>query len=302
MRGKLTRSICHLATTTLTPIYRFAFVAILTIAMLIFDHRTAYFDEARYYVSNVNVPFYRVLDVPARAKNFFSNYWPNRKLIDHYDQLQLDHKFLQAKVQRYDALELEKNRLLLLLSANHARPEEMMMLARVTNTELKGKQDQRYVINRGRNAGVYISQAVIDANGVIGQVSFVAKAYSVVTLITDSSHAVPVEVLRNGLRTIVRGQGQHQNMVLPFLSLQSDIEVGDVLVTSGLGDVFPSGHPVAEVIEVNADSAEAFMTVRVRPFSQVDKVKEVLLLRANLPTTEAQSSSTIGDISDSSAQ
>ncbi len=277
---------------TLTPIYRFAFVSILTIALLIFDHRTQYFDQARYYASNINVPFYRVLDVPARLSNFFSDYWPNRKLIDNYDQLQLDNKFLQAKVQRYDALELEKNRLLLLLSASHARPEELMMLARVTNTELKGSQDQRYIIDRGSNAGVYASQAVIDANGVIGQVSFVGQAYSVVTLITDSSHAMPVEVLRNGLRSIVRGQGQNQIMVLPFLSLQADIEVGDVLITSGLGDVFPPGHPVAEVVEVKADSAEAFLQVRVKPFSEVDKVKELLLLRARPDSTQPTAAST----------
>ncbi len=253
---------------------------------MIFDHRTPFFNQARYYAANINVPFYRVLDIPSRLSSFYSNYWPNRELIDRYDQLQLDHKFLQAKVQRYDALELEKNRLLLLLSASHARPEEVMMLGRVVDAELKGAQDQRYVINRGKNSGVYDSQAVIDANGVIGQISFVSKAYSVVTLITDSSHAVPVEVLRNGLRTIVRGQGQYQQMVLPFLSQQADIEVGDILVTSGLGDVFPPGHPVAEVVEVDAETAAAFMTVRVRPFSKVDRVKEVLLLRARLSKNE----------------
>lgn len=256
---------------------------------MIFDHRTAFFDQVRYYAANINVPFYRVLDVPSRLTQFFSNYWPNRYLIDRYDQLRLDHTFLQAKVQRYDALELERNRLLLLLSASHARPKEVMMLARVIDTELKGNQDQRYVIDLGKNAGVYDSQAVIDADGVIGQVSFVGKAYSVVTLITDSSHAVPVEVLRNGLRTIVRGQGQYQQMILPFLSQQADIEVGDILVTSGLGDVFSPGHPVAEVIKIDAATATAFMTVKVRPFSKVDRVKEVLLLRAKLPDIDEAS-------------
>lgn len=269
-----------MAATTLTPIYRFAFVAILTIALLIFDHRTAYFDPARYYFATINLPFYRSLEVPAQVKNFFTDYWPNRELIAQYRQLQLEHQLLQAKLQRYDALELEKNRLLLLLAANQARPDEEMMLARVINTELKGNQDQRYVIDRGRKAGVYAAQAVIDANGVIGQVSFVGHSYSVVTLITDLSHAVPVEVLRNGMRAIARGQGRDDYMVLPFLSLQADIEEGDVLVSSGLGDVFPPGYPVAEVVEVHAGSAEAFMTVKAKPFSQINKVKEMLLLRA----------------------
>jgi len=262
------------------------FVAIVTIAIIILDHRTAYFDGMRSVLSIVNTPFNTMLTVPVRIGTFFEDYWPNQKLRERVDSLEMENQQLLAKVQKYDALEIEKNRLLVLFSASQARGDATVKMARIIRTELQGPYDQRIVIDHGSRDDVILSQPVIDANGVIGQLSSIAYDHSVVTVITDASHATPVEVLRNGLRAVARGTGSSQVLAIPFLSFQADIEVGDVLVTSGLGEVFPSGYPVAEVRSIRGLAGEPFLTIEARPFAEMNKVKNILLLDQPLFTRD----------------
>ena len=261
-----------------TLLYRFVFVAILTIALIILDHRTRYFDWTRGVLSSVNMPLNGMLTVPVRMGTFFQDYWPNQKLRQRVDALETENQWLLARVQKYDALEVEKNRLLVLFSASQARGDANIKLVRIIRTELQGPYDQRIVIDHGSRDEVMLSQPVIDANGIIGQLSKIAYDHSVVTAITDASHATPVEVLRNGLRAIARGTGESQILEIPFLSFQADIEEGDVLVTSGLGEVYPAGYPVAEVSRIQGVAGEPFLTIEARPFAELNKVKNILLL------------------------
>jgi len=261
-----------------TLLYRFIFVAIITIALIILDHRTSYFDWSRSALSNINTPFNTVLTVPVQLGTFFEEYWPNETLRQRVDSLEFENQRLLAKVQKYDALEVEKNRLLVLFSVSQSRGDAVTKMARIIRTELQGPYDQRIVINHGARDSVVLAQPVIDANGVIGQVSKIANNHSVVTVITDASHATPVEVLRNGLRAVARGTGRSEVLDIPFLSFQADIEVGDVLVTSGLGEVFPAGYPVAEIMGIERIAGEPFLVVGARPFAEMDKIKNILLL------------------------
>lgn len=261
-----------------TLLYRFVFVAILTIALIILDHRTRYFDWTRGVLSSVNMPLNGMLTVPVRMGTFFQDYWPNQKLRQRVEALETENQWLLARVEKYDALEVEKNRLLVLFSASQARGDANIKLVRIIRTELQGPYDQRIVIDHGSRDDVILSQPVIDANGIIGQVSKIAYDHSVVTAITDASHATPVEVLRNGLRAIARGTGESQVLQIPFLSFQADIEEGDVLVTSGLGEVYPAGYPVAEVSRIQGVAGEPFLTIEARPFAELNKVKNILLL------------------------
>ena len=261
-----------------TLLYRFVFVAILTIALIILDHRTRYFDWTRGVLSSVNMPLNGMLTVPVQMGTFFQDYWPNQKLRQRVDALETENQWLLARVQKYDALEVEKNRLLVLFSASQARGDANIKLVRIIRTELQGPYDQRIVIDHGSRDEVMLSQPVIDANGIIGQLSKIAYDHSVVTAITDASHATPVEVLRNGLRAIARGTGESQILQIPFLSFQADIEEGDVLVTSGLGEVYPAGYPVAEVSRIQGVVGEPFLTIEARPFAELNKVKNILLL------------------------
>jgi len=245
---------------------------------MILDHRTTYFDWTRSLLSNINTPFNSMLTVPVRMGTFFEDYWPNETLRERVETLEIENQRLLAKVQKYDALEVEKNRLLVLFSASQARGDAKIKMARIIRTELQGPYDQRIVIDHGSRDKVKLYQPVIDANGVIGQLSKIAYDHSVVTVITDASHATPVEVLRNGLRAVARGSGSSQVLTIPFLSFQADIEVGDVLVTSGLGEVFPAGYPVAEVTSIQGLAGEPFLTINARPFAEMNKVKNILLL------------------------
>lgn len=261
-----------------TLIYRFVFVAVLTTALIILDHQTSYFNSARRFLSNINTPFNHALTLPVQFHAFVNDYWPNRKLRERITKLELENQHLNVKAQKYDALEIEKNRLLVLFSAKQVRGKQSVKMARIIRTYLQGAYDQRILVDQGMEDNVELSQPVVDANGVIGQVSKLARDHSVVTVITDSSHAVPVEVLRNGLNAVARGQGGGLALSLPFLSFQADIEVGDVLVTSGLGGVFPVGHPVAEVVDIKGIAGEQFLTVLAKPFAELDKIKNILLL------------------------
>ena len=245
---------------------------------MILDHRTRYFDGMHSLLSNINTPFNSMLTVPVSLGSFLEDYWPNKKLRERVDALELENKRLLAKVLRFDALEIEKNRLLVLFSASQARGDASVKMTRIIRTELQGPYDQRIVIDGGSRDGVTLFQPVIDANGVIGQVSKIAYNHSVVTVITDASHATPVEILRNGLRAIVRGTGSGRVVNIPFMSFQADIEEGDVLVTSGLGEIFPAGYPVAEISKVKEMAGEPFLTIEARPFAEVNKVKNILLL------------------------
>ncbi len=246
--------------------------------MMILDHRTQYFAGTRSILSNINTPFNTVLTVPVRFRTFYEDYWPNTTLLERVNILEAENQRLRAKEQKYDALEIEKNRLLVLFSASQARGEASIKMGRIIRTSLRGRYDQRIVIDLGKRDGVKRSQPVIDANGVIGQISMIARDHSVVTVITDASHAVPVEVLRNGMRAVARGSGNSQILSVPFLSFQADIEVGDVLVTSGLGDVFPAGYPVAEIVNIEGVAGEPFLTIDARPTAEMNKVKNILVI------------------------
>jgi rod shape-determining protein MreC len=134
------------------------------------------------------------------------------------------------------------------------------------------------VIDIGQREGVYDGQAIVDVAGVIGQVIETGLATSQAMLISDPSHSLPVEVNRNGLRTIANGTGEFGRLVLPFVTNNADIRPGDLLVTSGLGGAFPAGYPVAVVETVNRIPQEPFADVTAVPAASLDQVREVMLI------------------------
>lgn len=265
-----------------SAVYRFVFVAIVSIAMLIVDHRTATFEPSRSALSAMAQPFYWVLDVPQNIGQFFVEYWPNRILANRYDELQFENLRISAELQKFHALNAENERLLRLVSASQSRSSEVELLADVINVNID-TFNQKIVIDRGLEANVFLGQAVIDAVGLLGQVSIVGKGSSRVTLITDNTHSAPVEVRRNGLQALVQGRGTNSigiaSLSVPFLSFQADIRVGDVLVTSGLGGVFPANHPVATVTDIQAIPGEPFLLIEANPISEMSKLEHVLLLK-----------------------
>jgi rod shape-determining protein MreC len=137
---------------------------------------------------------------------------------------------------------------------------------------------QIVILSKGSEDGVYLGQPVLDAEGLFGQVIDVSPNQSRVMLITDSTHAVPVQVNRNGVRAVADGTGLMDTLELSNLVVTTDIKVGDLLMSSGLGGGFPAGYPVATVVEVNPDPGQPFLVVKARPTARLDRSRQLLLV------------------------
>ena len=137
---------------------------------------------------------------------------------------------------------------------------------------------QRILVDKGARDGVYVGQAVLDAGGVFGQVARVGQLTAEVILVSDAAHAIPVQVNRNGLRTIAVGTGDMGRLKLPYLPTSADVIVGDLLVTSGLGGGFPAGYPVGTVAEVKRDPAASLADVDVKPAAALDRSRELMFV------------------------
>jgi len=274
-----------------TPLYRFLFLAVLSAALLLVDHNSRLFAGARAFASTVNLPFHALIGLPGATRDWWAAREKNEVLYRKYTDLLAKQAVLEARLQRFDALQAENARLSELLAAPR-RPGERVKLAEVVNLGL-APFSHRVGLNRGVEAGVHLGQAVILPAGVLGQISAAGVGRSVVTLITDPGHAIPVQIQRNGLRAIARGLGaigQVGQVELPFLSAQTDIRTGDILVTSGRGRGFPAGYKVARVSEIITDNTAEFLRVRATPFADIRFAEHVLLLSVDAPPEEAESS------------
>ena len=173
-------------------------------------------------------------------------------------------------------LEEENKDLRALLDASE-RLEEKITLAELRDVNLD-RDNHRVAIDRGLRDAVYVGQAVIDDKGVIGQVTEVMPLSSIVVLITDPGHALPVQVQRTGLRTVVNGIGSVSNLQVPYLNQNADVQLGDVLISTGMGGRFPNGYPVAVISDIETKEDEAFIKVLASPIANLDRSNYVLLL------------------------
>jgi rod shape-determining protein MreC len=185
-------------------------------------------------------------------------------------------RLAQFKLQRYDALEAEDRRLRG-LRENTAGVTSKFLVGDLMSVEMDAFR-ARVLVNKGARDGVFVGQAVLDAGGVFGQVSQVDELTCEVILISDPQHATPVQVNRNGLRTVAVGSGDVARLKLPYVSTAADLIKGDVLVTSGLGGVFPAGYPVGTITEVKRDPAQSLAEVEVRPAAALDRSRQLLFV------------------------
>jgi rod shape-determining protein MreC len=176
------------------------------------------------------------------------------------------------------------------------------LLAEVISVETNPLR-QRLIINKGKRDGVQRNQVAVDAYGIVGQVTNVGPWSSEIILISDPEHGLPVQVVRNQLRSVAEGAGRSGELVLPFLAVNSDVKAGDILVTSGLGGVFPAGFPVARVTGVVREPEQLVAQVRAVPLAQLRDAREILLIQFNAanpaaPAAEALISSASSAITD----
>lgn len=205
-----------------------------------------------------------------------NNFIDSQKLLLENRALKQQLLEKNTDLQLLDQLKVENNRLRLLLSSP-LRQDEYKKVVEVLTAEMDAYR-QQVVINQGKNDGAFVGQPVIDERGVVGQVISVGDTTSRVLLITDVTHGIPVQVLRNDVRTVASGTGQNAELILDNMPRGVDIRQGDVLVTSGLGGRFPEGYPVAVVENVQNDGSSHFARATARPLASLERLRHLLLL------------------------
>jgi rod shape-determining protein MreC len=256
---------------------KFFFFAILSIVLMYFDQRDGWGERIRYGLQAVAYPIQVTVGSPARLWKASTEMFRTRAdLREENTALLARQQELDLRAMRYEALEHENARLRGLTGALPPLVQKSQ-LANVVNADL-GLVRQRMVIDKGETSGLFRSQAIVDATGLIGQLARVGPWSAEVMLISDPAAAVPVEVVRSGERSIAVGTGDSKELQLPYLPATADVKAGDLLVTSGLGGIFPAGIPVGEVIENRRDPDDLLAHVRVKPRALLDSGRHVLAL------------------------
>ncbi len=249
----------------------------LSLLLMMLDHRQHHLDTVRRVIGATVYPIQVIVDAPFRLWEWLAESTADRNELQlEVGRLQAERLLTRARLQQLTALRAENDRLRDLLEARTQIRDEIRV-AKIMAVDANPYR-HNIVIDIGSRNGVYDGQAIIDADGVIGQVLKTGLATSQAILISDPSHALPVEVNRNGLRTIANGTGEFDRLDLPFLPNNADIREGDLLVTSGLGGAFPAGYPVAVVSSVNRIPQAPFADVTAVPSSALDQVREIMLI------------------------
>lgn len=259
------------------PVVRLAFFASLSFALLVLDARFHYVEGLRNVLALAAYPFQRAATAPVamaqRAAEFFVS----------QEKLQAENSALRAELldtardaQRYETAASELAQLRG-MSEMRARLKRRTITAEVLYTG-RDPYDYKVILDKGSQHAVAAGSPVIDADGIVGQVTRVHTLVSEVTLLTDKAQAIPVQVTRNGLRAVAFGAGASGMIELRFLSANADVRNGDRLVTSGIDGSYPPGLAVARVVRVERDAAQAFARVICEPVAGVDRSRYVLVL------------------------
>ena len=266
---------------------RLSIYALIAIALMVSDHRTHYLDRVRSTLGLAVYPVLQMVDLPAQLGRWLSATWTDRASLQA-QQLNLEQRWLlaQSKIIQMQALEAENRRLRLLLDTSQ-RLRTKVLVAELLRVDLD-PYAHRLTLNKGRLDGVYRGQPLADAGGIVGQIETFSELTSVVMLISDPGHAIPVSVNRTGLRTIAYGTGETAVLLLRDVSASADIVVGDLLVASGLGGRFPAGFPVAEVTTVKLELGSGFQIITARPLAALDRSRELLLVWPNVDPLPAE--------------
>lgn len=257
--------------------FRFILICIVSLALMVLDQREAHLRTIRQAFSLLVYPIQLAVDLPIRGWHWAEIALADRaELLAENESLKFEQLNAGVKLQRLDALEAENRRLRAMLDSS-ARVADRVLIAEILAVDLDPYR-QRFTINRGTTDGVYVGQALLDADGLVGQVMRVEPFTSEAVLISDADHALPVAINRNGLRTIIIGTGDSGRLRMPYLPNSADVEVGDLVISSGLGGVFPSGYPVGYVGEVQRQPGQGFADIFVEPAAKLDRAREVLLV------------------------
>jgi len=281
---------------------RLLFIVLLSGLLLILDHRSNQLQPVRAAMGLAVYPLQIFADLPVNLGGWASeNVSSRNQLIRENSQLREQQLIMQARLLKMAALETENRRIRALLQSTEILDEEVL-IGEILAVDMDPYRHQ-VLIDKGSQHGAYDGQPLVDAYGVAGQLVETGPISATAMLITDPNHALPIELNRNGLRSVARGSGKPGLLELPYLPNASDIKVGDLLVTSGLGGRFPPGYPVALVTQVRRQPGEGFMQVFAQPTAKLDRNRQILLVWREAPRLKdfAQPPKASIDAADSSA-
>lgn len=251
--------------------------SLLALGLIIVDKRYDQLGRIRRVLSVVAYPVQIAVASPFEGWDWFRESITTRDALRaDKTRLESELRLAQFRLQRYEALEAESQRLRGLRDST-AGVTTRFVVGNVMDLDLDAFRE-RVLVDKGAQDGVFVGQAVLDAGGVFGQVARVGQLTSEVILLSDATHAIPVQVNRNGLRTVAVGTGDMGRLKLPYLPTSADVVVGDLLVTSGLGGGFPAGYPVGTVAEVKRDPAASLADVDVKPAAALDRSRELMFV------------------------
>ena len=251
---------------------------VLSFILLVNDQRNNYLSILRNSIAIAIYPLQSAVEIPSRLTDWFDLRIKSKEILIQENQNLLSQQKINSSIlQRYESLEQENERLKQILNAA-SNLDNKVEITRIISVNVNPYR-HTIVIDKGERDGVYEGQVLLDADGVIGQILHTNFLTSEAILISDSDHALPVEINRNGLRTIVLGNGSYTKLDVPYIPNNADIEIGDLLVTSGLGGKFPSGYPVARVDFIERDLSEQFYKVSAKPIAHLNQVREIMLLK-----------------------
>ncbi len=262
-----------------SPAARLVFFVVLSLLLMVVDARFRYLESARNVLSVLVAPIQEIATQPGRLWHQAGSFFVTQSsLVEESYALRQRHEYDAAQLSQMSSLQQENRQLRKLLELP-MRSDFSAITAEIVYAE-RDVFRRTLLINKGENALIKAGQVVIDDAGVVGQVTRVYPWLAEVTLITERDHAVPVQLVRNGLRTIVFGAGDTSKLSLRYMPISSDIQNGDVLVTSGIDGVYPPGIPVAKVVRIERDAAYPFARITCLPLAGVDSNRHLLILSA----------------------
>jgi len=256
---------------------RLVFFVVLSLMLLFIDARFKYLESTRKVVSIVIYPFQRLTALPGMAWQQIAVHFETQgHLLQENSQMRQQRSQDLVQLKLLEVVQNENAQLHRLLEMPQ-RINYLMQMAEIVYVE-RDVFKRKILVNKGAQANVLLGQIVMDDIGIVGQVTRVYPWLSEVTLVTDKDHAVPVEIMRNGIRAVVFGAGNISEMALRYMPVSSDIQSGDVLVTSGIDGTYPQGLPVAKVVSIERNPAYPFAKIVCAPMAGVDRHRHLLIV------------------------
>ena len=260
--------------------YRLIFMIVLSSVLMYQDYQGTYTIKLRSYLSASLYPIQYLINLPNNLqKSFYANFLNREEIISQNQRLKEENLNLKSQMQQIYRLESENKRLYKLINSK-PKTENTYLFADIVSTS-KILNKHQILINRGSRNGIKLGSSIVNADGIVGHVIRDQIFASEVLLISDLEHAIPVEIVRTGLRSIAIGTGEFNKLRINTLPTNSNLQKDDIIITSGLGGRYPEGFPVGTITEISREVGSPFLEVEVLPFANLKTINEVWVIQTN---------------------